>query len=142
MKSIFLILALVSLIIIPAYAQPDFTAYTAGNPVISKGGAGSWDLGLAFRPGLTVVNDTFYVCYNGSVNQQTQPVSIGLAISTDGYTFTKSPVNPILSGDGSGFDAYTVGNALLFYENGPGGSSAGLLPIIRMAPGPELMTLC
>ena len=117
MKSIFLILALVSLIIIPAYAQPDFTAYTAGNPVIPKGPAG-WDVGLAFRPGLTVVNDTFYVCYNGSVNQQTQPVSIGLAISTDGYTFTKSPVNPILSGDGSGFDAYTVGNALLFYENG------------------------
>ncbi len=106
------------MIITQAYAQPDFTAYTAGNPIIPRGPAGSWDVGLAFRPCLTVVNDTFYVCYNGSINQQTQPVSIGLAISTDRYTFTKSTANPILTGDGSGFDAYTVNSGLLYYDNG------------------------
>ncbi len=116
MKSYLMMLALVSLIIIPAYAQPDFTAYTAGNPVIPRGTAGSWDVGAVWGAHLTVVNDTFYVIYNGSQNVSTQPVKIGLAISTDGYTFTKSPAIPILSGDGSGFDAYSVDDAIIFYD--------------------------
>jgi len=116
-KSLPLILVLVLIPIIPAYTQPDFTAFTAGNPVIPRGPAGSWDVGLAFRPSLTVVNDTFYLCYNGSIAQSSQPVSIGLATSTDGFTFTKSDSNPILSGDGSGFDAYKASNGHLFYDN-------------------------
>ena len=117
MKSFPLILALVLIVLIPAYSQPDFTSYTPGNPVIPRGPAGSWDVGLTVRPSLTVVNDTFYLCYNGSIAQSGQPVSTGLATSTDGYTFTKSPANPILSGDGSGFDAYKACNGYLFYNN-------------------------
>jgi hypothetical protein len=105
MKSLLLILVLALMVIIPAYSQLDFTAYNAGNPVISRGPAGSWYVGLVFTPLLTVVNDTFYLCYTGSQDYSSQPFSIRLATSTDGYTFTKSPANPILSGDGSGFDA-------------------------------------
>ena len=94
MKPLLLILVLVLMVVIPAYAQPDFTAYTAGNPVIPRGPAGSWDVGGVWSSHLTVVNDTFYMIYNGTPDLFSQPVSIGLATSTDGYTFTKSPANP------------------------------------------------
>ena len=117
MKNSLLILTLVLLQIIPVYAQPDFTAYTAGNPVIPRGGTGSWDRGSVWSPIVTVVNDTFYMVYNGTVDYYSQPAKIGLATSTDGYTFTKSPSNPILSGDGSGFDSYSVWNGPLVYDN-------------------------
>jgi predicted GH43/DUF377 family glycosyl hydrolase len=103
---------------IPGYSQPDFTAYTAGNPVVPRGGSGTWDRGAVWAATVTVVNDTFYLIYNGTINFSTQPSQIGLATSTDGYTFTKSPNNPILSRDGSGFDSYSVVNGPLLYDSG------------------------
>jgi predicted GH43/DUF377 family glycosyl hydrolase len=118
MKPLLLILVLVLTVVIPAYAQPDFTAYTAGNPVIPRGPAGSWNVGGVWSSHLTVVNDTFYMVYNGTPDLFSQPVNIGLATSTDGYTFTKSDSNPILIGDGSGFDAYSVSDAALSFDNG------------------------
>ena len=45
-------------------AQPVFTPYTSGNPVIPKGLAGSWDMEAVFWPIVSVVNDTFYLTNN------------------------------------------------------------------------------
>jgi hypothetical protein len=118
MKSLPLILTLALMGNIPGYSQPDFTAYTAGNPVVPRGSTGAWDRGTVWAPTITVANDTFYLIYNGTINFSTQPSQIGLATSTDGRTFTKSPNNPILSGDGSGFDSYTVIGGPLFFDNG------------------------
>ena len=41
---------------------------------------------------------------------------LGLATSSDGYTYTKDP-NPILWGDSSGFDAFSVYAGALYYDN-------------------------
>jgi len=98
-------------------AQPLFTPYTAGNPVIPKGPAGQWDMQAVFWPIVSVINDTFYLTYLGNNNHPTNPVNIGLAISTDGYSFIKSNSNPILSGDGAGFDAYQTDGGPLYFNN-------------------------
>jgi len=99
-------------------AQPLFTPYTAGNPVIPKGFAGTWDQHAVFWPIVSVVNDTFYLTYLGTDNHPTNPVNIGLATSTDGFSFAKSSSNPILEGDGTGFDAYQTDGGPLYFNNG------------------------
>ena len=99
-------------------AQPVFTPYTSGNPVIPKGLAGSWDMEAVFWPIVSVVNDTFYLTYLGNDNHPANPVKIGLATSPDGYTFTKSISSPILEGDGSGFDAHQTDGGPLHFQNG------------------------
>jgi predicted GH43/DUF377 family glycosyl hydrolase len=109
---------LTSAMIYSISAQPPvFTAYTSGNPVVPKGGPGTWDDFAAWWTGVTVVNDTFYLTYIGTSNILTDPTSIGLATSLDGITYTKSDSNPILEEDGSGFDAYSVAGAALFFQN-------------------------
>ena len=114
MKTILVVLVLM----LNAMAQPEFIAYSDGNPVIPKGISGSWDAGAVWAPTMSVVNDTFYLTYQGARNYNSSPMGIGLATSTDGYNFTKSQFNPILSGDGSGFDAYAVSGGILIYDNG------------------------
>jgi predicted GH43/DUF377 family glycosyl hydrolase len=118
MKSYLLVFAFVTVSALNVMAQPDFTAYTAGNPVIPRGTAGSWESGTVWTPRVTVVNDTIYMVYNGTTNFQSQPTKLGLAISTDGYNFSKSPFNPIFSADGTGLDANSVGQGFLFHDNG------------------------
>jgi len=88
------------------------------NPVVPMGTSGAWDDSGVWWPNVTVVNDTFYMFYNGSANFPSVPSSIGLGKSIDGINFTKNPANPILSADGNGFDAYNVGCGVLFYTNG------------------------
>jgi predicted GH43/DUF377 family glycosyl hydrolase len=57
--------------------------------------------------------------YNGSQQPHIfgYPLYIGYATSHDGYNFQKSPVNPILTGDGSGFDAWQVTKAVLMVQD-------------------------
>ncbi len=98
-------------------AQPNFTVYAEGNPVIGKGTLGSWDYFGAWFSCVSVINDTFYVTYVG-IADPAAPVSMGLAISTDGFNYTKSTSNPILWGDSTGFDASSVSSGLLFYDSG------------------------
>ncbi len=99
-----------------ASSQPwHFNAHP-GNPVLGKGAAGHWDAGAAFAPSVVIHNDTTYIFYTGTVNAESQPLAIGLAVSVDGFAFTKSAANPILQADGSGFDAYAVSGATVLVE--------------------------
>lgn len=98
-----------------AFTQTDLQPYE-NNPVVPKGASGSWDDSAVWWPNVTVLNDTFYMIYNGTDNWPSQPASIGLATSTDGFTFTKSASNPILTADGNGFDAYSVNDGALYFE--------------------------
>jgi hypothetical protein len=98
-------------------AQPNFTVYTSGNPVISKGLAGEWDDAAIWFPCVSVINDTFYTTYVG-LPDLSAGASIGLAKSTDGFVYNKSSMNPILWGDSSGFDAYAVSGGPLYYDSG------------------------
>ena len=100
------------------YAQLPFDPFSAysGNPVLPAD-PGTWDELATWWPNVVFVNDTFYMLYNGTTNLSSDPVSIGLATSSDGFTYSKSDSNPILSGDGSGFDAYNAGDGVLVFNN-------------------------
>ena len=100
------------------YAQLPFAPFSAysGNPVVSKT-PGMWDQSAIWWASVIVVNDTFYLTYDGTNNFPTTPASIGLAVSSDGFTFSKSLSNPILSGDGSGFDAYSADGGVVSFDN-------------------------
>ncbi|MFA7218318.1 MAG: hypothetical protein WC057_06970, partial [Dehalococcoidales bacterium] len=72
----------------------DFTLANDGNPVLSPGETESeWDGTCVMHPMVVKDGDTYYMWYsahNGSDQQ------IGFASSADGYTWVKSPGNPIL----------------------------------------------
>jgi predicted GH43/DUF377 family glycosyl hydrolase len=100
------------------YAQLPFAPFSAysGNPVVTAT-SGEWDQSAVWWCNVIVVNDTFYLTYDGTSSFPTTPASIGLAVSSDGFTFSKSLSNPILSGDGSGFDAYSADGGVIFFDN-------------------------
>ncbi|MBN2365370.1 MAG: right-handed parallel beta-helix repeat-containing protein [Calditrichaeota bacterium] len=107
------------------YAQPQwpFTAYPS-NPVLQKGPG--WDSGVVFLPETIFLDSLFYLFYTGTIQFQVTPYAIGYATSSDGYHFNKSTSNPVLEGDGSGFDSsdvsmgalLTEGDSLILYYNG------------------------
>jgi len=115
--TLLLILLYITICSNSVYAQlpfEPFAAYTAGNPVISSI-PGTWDE-YAIWPSVIFFIDTFYITYSGTDDLFNTPTSIGLAISSDGFTYAKNS-NPIFSGDGNGFDAYNTGNGILFFNN-------------------------
>jgi hypothetical protein len=72
--------------------------------VLRPGGPGSWDEKGAFNPAVMVRDGTWYMIYRGNaVNAPPtgSPASeLGLATSTDGVHWTKSPANPIIPRQG------------------------------------------
>lgn len=115
-----------------------------GNPVIVPGERGSWDDLYVIMAFVLEYDDTiylYYTAYNRAGNR-----ALGLATSTDGYHFTKYPSNPILTGDGEGYDAFGVAQAQVLkadtgwvmYFNGReiAGFSSG--PAIGRAMAPSL----
>lgn len=103
-----------------SFSQPQlpFTPYP-GNPVLEKGNAGDWDAASAFIPTIIEYDSTYYLFYNGSQQPHVSgfPLYIGYATSNDGYNFQKSAANPILTGDGNGFDAWQVTKAVVMVED-------------------------
>ena len=100
------------------FAQLPFEPFAAysNNPVVAST-AGTWDQSAIWWANVIVVDDTFYLTYNGTDNFPTAPLAVGLAVSSDGFSFTKSSLNPILSGDGSGFDAFSAEDGVLIFKN-------------------------
>jgi len=120
--ALFLLILFTGIISKSVYAQlpfEPFTAYT-GNPVVHS--TPGWDQDAVWWPAVwwpnvIFVNDTFYLTYNGTNNFPSTAVAIGLATSSDGFSYTKSNSNPIIAGDGTGFDSYNAGNGVLFFSN-------------------------
>jgi hypothetical protein len=102
------------------YAQPiasaglgDFSVYTstdgitwtsqATNILGALGGTGVWD-GVTqwyFQP-VAIIGGTWYALYTGGNNSTTVQLSVGVATSPDGITWTKHSGNPVLTkADGS-----------------------------------------
>jgi hypothetical protein len=115
-------------------AQPviNFAGFT-NNPILQPS-AGQWDADAVFTPKVILYDNTIIMFYNGSVDAFNQPISIGYATSEDGFSFDKEIINsPILEGDGTGFDAWSVslgavynndGQWLLFYAGKSSASTA------------------
>jgi len=112
----FLSVLFTAIISYSVYAQlpfEPFAAYT-GNPVVPS--TLGWDQDAVFWPSVIFVNDTFYMTYIGTNDFPDTAVAIGLATSSGGYSYTKD-LNPIISGDGTGFDAYDAGSSVLWYDD-------------------------
>ncbi len=84
--------------------------------LLPLGEATEWDAGLVLVSDIVYHNGTYYLFYTGQ--SVSQPRAIGLATSQDGLVWEKSPNNPIIAGDGSGFDAYSAFNAVVLFDDG------------------------
>ncbi|MCD4729779.1 MAG: T9SS type A sorting domain-containing protein [Bacteroidales bacterium] len=132
MKTKILLTVIISIYTSLLFAQPilPFTAYT-GNPVLEHGEPGTWDQGNILWSFMFAEGNTYYLYYSSSTDIWSQPISIGVAISTDGYNFTKSLENPIFEPDQTGFDAWAVSFPVVIKSNGEyilfygGGTNAG-----------------
>ena len=104
MKTKTLLTAIIMISATLLFAQPDlpFTVYE-NNPVLEHGESGSWDEGHILWSYVFYEDNTYYLYYSSSTNIWSQPVSIGLAISEDGFDFEKAD-GPIFEPDGTGFD--------------------------------------
>jgi hypothetical protein len=122
---------------------PDFRGYE-GNPVIVPGPPGTWDDLYVIMAFVLEYNDTIYLYY--TAYDKPGHRALGLATSVDGFHFTKYQGNPVLTGDGMGYDAFGVAQAQILksdigwvmYFNGReiAGFSSG--PAIGRATAPTL----
>lgn len=99
------------------FAQPQlpFTG-NVDNPVLTPG-PGAWDSGVTFTPNIIFNNGTYYLFYTGSINPYTNTTAIGYATSANGFNFTKvSVLIPLFEADGTGFDAWSVNDPVISYE--------------------------
>ncbi len=91
-------------------------------PVLALGAVGEWDSGVLRFPYVLQYNDQFHMFYEARLPfdpNENLPVAIGYASSEDGIDWIKSDLNPILQGDGSGFDSASVSRPLVSVdENG------------------------
>lgn len=82
--------------------SPDGINWTkyAGNPVLSHGGAGTWDaFGVQYAGVIKRAPGDYIMVYSGVDNDWSHADSwgIGIATSTDGFAWTKYAGNPVLS---------------------------------------------
>ncbi|MFA5618654.1 MAG: hypothetical protein WDK95_17730, partial [Syntrophorhabdaceae bacterium] len=72
----------------------DFTLANGNQPVLSPSETTDWDGAFVMHPMVVKEGDTYYMWY--SAHNGTNPQQIGVASSTDGYNWDKSPGNPML----------------------------------------------
>ena len=85
------------------------------SPVLKPGAMGTWEFPKVTGARVVVVNGSFYMMYSG-YNGAFQDA--GLATSSDGITWVKSPMNPLLvHGSSSSVDARFVGAAGIAFND-------------------------
>jgi hypothetical protein len=105
---------------------PALEEWDAGNLAFSHGAEGEWDhiLWGGFANSLIKKGDTYYLYYQGSsfYDEQCESVAhraIGLATSTDGLNWVKSPNNPVITWSSQGsVEEGAVGSAAWLGEDG------------------------
>ncbi len=70
----------------------DFILANSNNAVLTPGVSGTWDGNFVMHPMVIKDGDTYYMWYSAYGPEQV----IGVATSTNGYSWAKSPANPIL----------------------------------------------
>jgi len=81
------------------YCQTHWTKHP--EPIFDVGPEGSWDDRGVATPWVLYINDTLHMWYAG-VSNISDLFSIGHATSTDGFTWDKDTLNPVLTGGGEG----------------------------------------
>ncbi|MBE7558132.1 hypothetical protein HS125_03965 [bacterium] len=88
-----------------------------GNPILSRGPNGAVDDNAIGRPCVIRVGDQlrmYYIAHGGSYAS----IQIRYATSEDGINWEKAAGAPLLTGDGSGFDALSVFDPAVLVDNG------------------------
>lgn len=83
----------------------DLKNWTEVGYVIPPGSSGTWDDGQIWAPSVVEHDGTYYMFYAGTDTATGGDQKIGLATSTDLYTWTKYSSNPVLDCGGAGFDS-------------------------------------
>jgi predicted GH43/DUF377 family glycosyl hydrolase len=127
-----LCLALGTLLALPA-ASAHASDYTAGNlpdwaigpftrqpqpspaPVLTASPASSWESQHVLNPGVVYRNNQFDMLYRADGGN---PDQIGLATSTNGITFTRSPSNPVITNNVDPQESGGVTDPRLYELNG------------------------
>jgi hypothetical protein len=91
-----------------------FTGYK-NNPILKAGKPGSWDDLSVSVPQIIWHENMFYLFYMGY--SASGRMSVGLATSNDGVSFTKFEGNPVLAPDDNGFDAFTAGPGRILIDD-------------------------
>lgn len=92
--------------------------YIANNPILEPGGVGCFDWNGVYPSSIVEVNKNYFLYYIGWTQGIEAPLfyaSIGLAISSDGSTFKKYSISPIL--DRSMYDPCLVTSPNVFIDN-------------------------
>ncbi len=102
--------------------SPDGKNWTrySGNPVLTKGLPGEWDETWVESPALyfDTLTNSYMMWYNG-VDTNTWKVQVGLATSTDGYSWIKYSGNPVVqAGVWGEYDDMWVGTPAVLYTSG------------------------
>jgi len=84
----------------------DFTLANSNNPVLSPGDSDAWDGAYVMHPWVVKDGGVYYMWY--SAHNGTDPQRIGMAKSTDGLTWVKSPGNPIIPDANNGYGEPSV----------------------------------
>jgi len=93
------------------------------NPVLSGSGTpGAWDYGGVREPSVVKLAGIYYMWYAGwdgsSYGASGSAIwKIGLATSSDGIGWTKSPSNPVLTASVSGWDSEEVYSPSVVYDS-------------------------
>jgi hypothetical protein len=85
------------------------------NPVLEKGDVGEWDDLGVYSVSVIYDGSEYHLCYNGWNVTATQ---VGHATSPDGVTWTKDPLNPVLTYEAEKWDYTSVyASTVLFDSN-------------------------
>jgi len=85
----------------------DFTLANSNNPVLTPGDPTKWDGAMVMQPCVVKDGDVYYMWYSAH-NGTGTPQMLGLAYSSNGYTWTKSRGNPIIPDASNGFGEPSV----------------------------------
>lgn len=97
-------------------SDPTWTKY-AGNPVLAPGPAASWDAFAVGAPCVLAGGGAPYTMWYTGRSQDGAGGGIGLATSSDGISWTKHAVNPVLEAGAPGaWDALGVGDPSVLYD--------------------------
>ena len=78
------------------------------NPVLSPGDANDWDGTMVMQPWVVKDGGVYYMWYHGWNGTTNDARRLGMAKSTDGLTWVKSPGNPIIPDPSNGFGEPSV----------------------------------
>lgn len=134
----FFLLLLAFLAACSQYTGPEpqqFKAYE-NNPILGTGESGEWDALSANTPDVVFNDSVFYLFYTGS--KTAGNMSVGLAISYDGYNFKKYSGNPLISPSKTGFDAYAVGASRTIKDASKWRMFYNAMEIAGFSPGPYI----